>query len=49
MDNLGFLFAANLFVWLGVFIYLFRLMKSSQSLQKDLDLLKDSIKMDDGS
>jgi len=49
MNNLGYLFAANLFVWGGVFIYLFRLMKQNQSLQKDLDLLRETLKKGSGS
>lgn len=43
MDNLGFLFAANVFVWGGIIYYLFTLKKRSQSLRKDLDLLQDVI------
>ena len=40
MDNLGYLFAANVFVWGGIFYYLFRIKKHQQSLQNDLDLIK---------
>ena len=43
MDNLGYLFAANVFVWGGIFYYLFRIKKKQQSLQNDLDLIKDVI------
>lgn len=41
MDYLGYLFAANAFVWGGVLYYLLMLRKRSQALKKDLDLLKD--------
>ena len=44
MDNLGYLFAANVFVWGGIFYYLFRIKKQQQSLQNDLDLLKEMYK-----
>lgn len=44
MDNLGYLFAANAFVWSGIFAYVFCLVRRSRSLQKDLDLLKESLK-----
>lgn len=43
MDNLGFLFAANVVVWGGIFFYVFSLHKRSQSLEKDLELLKEII------
>ena len=43
MKNLGFLFAANAFVWGGIFLYVFSLMKRNQSLKRDLDLLKETI------
>ncbi|NIQ00322.1 MAG: CcmD family protein, partial [Nitrospinaceae bacterium] len=43
MDNLGFLFAANAFVWGGILVYLGTLWKRSQALQKDLELLKEVI------
>ena len=43
MDNLGFLFAANLFVWGGILVYVFSLMKRNRTLQKELDLLKETL------
>ena len=43
MNNLGFLFAANAFVWGGIFFYVVSLMKRNQSLRKDLDMLKESL------
>jgi len=43
MDHLGYLFAANAFVWGGVLFYLFTLRKRSQALEKDLDLLKQIV------
>ncbi|MFQ5672098.1 MAG: CcmD family protein [Nitrospinales bacterium] len=42
-DQLGFLFAANAFVWAGIFLYIFRLMRQNQALKRDLDLLKDTL------
>ena len=44
MDNLEYLFAANVFVWGGIFYYLFRIKKYQQSLQSDLNLIKEAIK-----
>ena len=44
MDNLEYLFAANVFVWGGIFYYLFRIKKYQQSLQNDLNLIKVAIK-----
>ena len=44
MDNLAYLFAANVFVWGGIFYYLFRIKKQQKSLQSDLDLIKESFK-----
>jgi CcmD family protein len=43
MDNLGFLFAANAFVWAGVIFYLFTLKKRNHSLERDLQLLKETV------
>jgi CcmD family protein len=42
MGNLGYLFAANVFVWGGIFSYLFHIKKQQKSLQNDLDLIKES-------
>ena len=42
MDNLGYLFAANVFVWGGIFYYLLRIKKHQKSLQNDLILIKES-------
>jgi CcmD family protein len=44
MDNLEYLFAANVFVWGGIFYYLLRIKKYQQSLQNDLNLIKVAIK-----
>ena len=44
MDNLEYLFAANVFVWGGIFYYLFRIKRYQQSLQNDLDLIKEAVK-----
>ena len=43
MDNLEYLFAANVFVWGGIFYYLLRLKKYQQSLQNDLDLIEEAV------
>ena len=44
MDNLEYLFAANVFVWGGIFYCLFRIKRYQQSLQNDLDLIKEAVK-----
>jgi len=44
MDNLEYLFAANVFVWGGICYYLFRIKRYQQSLQNDLDLIKEAVK-----
>ena len=43
MDNFGFLFAANAFVWGGIIYYVFTLKKRSRNLEKDMELLKETI------
>ena len=43
MDNFGFLFAANAFVWGGIIYYVFTLKQRNRALEKDLDLLKETI------
>ncbi len=40
MDNLGFLFAANAFVWAGVIFYLVSLKRRNHELERDVELLK---------
>jgi len=44
MVNLEYLFAANVFVWGGIVYYLFRIKRYQQSLQNDLDLIKEAVK-----
>lgn len=44
MNNLQYLFAANVFIWGGIFIYVFSLAKRNNALRRDLDLLKESMK-----
>ena len=48
MNNLGYLFAVNVFVWGGIFLYVFFLIRRSHSLKKDLDLLKETLKKESG-
>jgi CcmD family protein len=43
MDNLGFLFAANAFIWGGIIYYVYTLKKRSRALEKDLELLKENL------
>jgi CcmD family protein len=43
MDNLGFLFAANAFVWGGIIYYVFTLKQRNRALEKDLKLLKETL------
>ncbi len=42
-SNLGFLFAANVFVWGAICFYMFRLIRSNSALKRDLDLLKETL------
>lgn len=46
MKNLGYLFAVNVFIWGGIFVYVFSLIRRSNSLKKDLDLIKETLKKD---
>ena len=41
MNNFGFLFAANTFVWGGIIYYIFTLKKRARELDKDVELLKE--------
>ena len=43
MNNFGFLFAANAFVWGGIIYYVFTLKQRSRNLEKDMELLKETI------
>ena len=43
MDNFGFLFAANAFVWGGIIYYVFTLKQRSRNLEKDMELFKETI------
>jgi len=42
--KMGYLFAANLFVWGGILVYVFSLVRRNHSLKKDIDLLHESLK-----
>ena len=42
MNNFGFLFAANAFVWGGIIYYVFTLKQRSRNLEKDMELLKET-------
>lgn len=44
MNNLQYLFAANVFIWGGIFVYVFSLARRNNALRRDLDLLKESLK-----
>jgi CcmD family protein len=44
MDNLGFLFAANAFVWGGILFYVFTIARRNAALRRDLDLLREILK-----
>ncbi|MZH46325.1 MAG: CcmD family protein [Nitrospinae bacterium] len=46
MDNLGFLFTANVFVWGGIVFYVYMLKQRNRSLEKDLNLLKETVSKD---
>ena len=43
MNNLEYLFAANVFMRGGIIYYLFRIKKYQQSLQNVLDLIKEAV------
>ena len=43
MDNLNFLFAANVFVWGGIVFYVYALKQRNRALEKDLNLLKETL------
>ena len=49
MNNLQYLFAANVFVWGGIFTYVFSLVKRNNALKRDLDLLKESLEKESQS
>lgn len=49
MDNLMYLFAANIFVWGGILVYVFSLVRRNHALKKDLDLLKETLKQETGN
>ena len=49
MGHLGYLFAANAFVWVAIIVYIFRLMRWNNILQRDLDLLKKILRKDSKS
>lgn len=42
-ENLGYLFAAYSFVWIGIFVYVRRLANKSRALEEQLDELRRSI------
>jgi CcmD family protein len=46
MDNLKYLLAANVFIWGGIFVYIFSLVRRNHSLKRDLDLIKETLKKD---
>lgn len=46
MGQLGYLFAANAFVWAGILIYVVSLMKRNEALRRDLELLKETLEKD---
>ena len=43
MENLGYLFAAYTIIWAVIFGYVFFLYYKQRKLQRQMDLLKDSI------
>ena len=48
MGQLGYLFAANAFVWAGILIYVISLMRRNQALRRDLELLKETLEKESG-
>ncbi|MDP7557719.1 MAG: CcmD family protein [Nitrospinaceae bacterium] len=43
MKFMEYLFAANVFVWGGIFYYLFHIKRHQRSLQNDLDNIKKAV------
>ena len=43
MENLNFLFGANVFVWGGIVFYVYTLKQRNRALEKDLNLLKETL------
>ena len=43
MDNMNFLFAANVFVWGGIVFYVYTLKQRNRALEKDLNFLKENL------
>jgi len=43
MDNLSFLFAAYTIIWAVIFGYVFYLYRKQRKLQREIDLLKETI------
>ena len=43
MDNLSYLFWAQVICWAGVFIYVYSLIRRVSSLEKEIDVLKGSL------
>ena len=43
MDNFGFLFAANAFVWGGIIYFIYTLKQRNRELEKDVELLKEAM------
>ncbi|QPJ66550.1 MAG: CcmD family protein [Candidatus Nitrohelix vancouverensis] len=46
MNSLGYLFAANVCVWGGIFFYVLTLSKRQSALRKDLALLQEDSRKD---
>ncbi len=43
MNNLNYLFAANLIIWIVFFAYQFSLSRRNSTLQKEIELIKTKI------
>ncbi len=44
MENLGYLLAAFVIVWVGLFGYVFSLFQKQKQLRRDIELLKEMLK-----
>lgn len=44
MNALWYLFAAYVIIWVGVFLYVFRLVRENRRLEKKLEALESRIK-----
>lgn len=47
MENAGYMLAAFSVIWTGLFVYVFFLARSQARLRRDIELLKENLKITD--